>query len=877
MPRVFRGLTLFCLAAVTLAVPLHAQVSGIGYRLSPSGGYVFYEGDAALNDALVYGGSLGLSFGEFVELGGLYLTGNTETDFSNLSDVDDPALAGAFAALTPRDVRVERYGGELKLNLATGGLAPFLTGGAGIVRFNPDGLEATRSIFLSGGAGLQLTGADRFGITIQGGVLGYRLDPARAFLSTGDLASLGLTRADFRATDVLNPTARVAAQVYLGGRRPGQLSDVDRAYLAQFGSGLRGVSLTLTPSVGRLDFSDDAPFVDQTFVGGELGIDLGPLVGLRAFYARGVDSSDPTDFEDIQMIGGLGRFRLASGDGFLPFATLGGGYLDVLSGYPTAVTFPGGPGAAAPESRPFALGGLGLEVPVASRFRLSGEARVIAFSNQDAEDVSEPDDVILNPMYRAGVSFALGGSRGARPDVVRREDAMAERERLRMEMDSIRSAERDMLLAEREALLVAERQRLAAERDALVDSLRAEREAFEAETQERLTALRAEIARAEASGDSARADVLRGEERVAAAEADAERARLDGAARAELRDADRRATALRRDSVRLRAPEAAAPETRTITIPVPAEGEIYIRYGRPGSAPGPGGIEVVPAQNVQASGAAPDAAPTTEDELRALVREAIADAMAEETAASGGAPGAAPGTAEADARVARLEARIDALLTERLSQDRSSALDAALYARLEERLSAEVDDLRDELRARDRAAARVTPIAPGTTAITPEAGGPVVLTPSAEVRQSGLYGVGPVIGFSVGDGPETAVVGVRAEYGAGRSVRYHPSILVGVGGGRSAFAANLDAAFDLTRPLALGRTSEAAPYGLLGVGVLRFGEGDDADQDAETRLAFNVGLGANLSLGGGRLFAEATTANFGAVNRLTAGYRFILR
>ena len=173
---------------------------------------------------------------------------------------------------------MERYGGEFKLNLARGGLAPFLTGGAGIVRFSPEGRESSRNIYLTGGGGIQLTGADRYALTIQADALTYRFNPASTLLTNEDLLSVGLGYGDFQQTTVVNPAFRAALNVYLGGRRPGELSEVDRAYLAQFNSGLSGLSLQVEPTFGRINFDGEAPFRDQSSWAADRG---GPRLARR--------------------------------------------------------------------------------------------------------------------------------------------------------------------------------------------------------------------------------------------------------------------------------------------------------------------------------------------------------------------------------------------------------------------------------------------------------------------------------------------------------------------------------------------------------------------------------------------------------------------
>ncbi len=44
--------------------------------------------------------------------------------------------------------------------------------------------------------------------------------------------------------------------------------------------------------------------------------------------------------------------------------------------------------------------------------------------------------------------------------------------------------------------------------------------------------------------------------------------------------------------------------------------------------------------------------------------------------------------------------------------------------------------------------------------------------------------------------------------------------------------------------------------------------------DRISDLTLNVGLGADVAVGGGQLFVDFSTANFGSYNRFTGGYRF---
>ena len=831
------------LSLALLVPPASAQVAGIGYRLSPSATYVDFEGDAGLDDGLLYGGGIGLSFGEFVELGGGYQFGDGfETDFSGFSGLEDaPELAEALAGLDPRTVKVERYGGTLRLNLGTAGIVPFLTAGTGLIRFSPDGLDATRNIYLSGGGGLQLTGADRYALAVSVEDLAYRYDPASTFFTPADLASVGLDFADFNQTTVNNLTVRGTVQLYLGGRRPGSDTEVDRELRRQFSGGLSGLSLFLEPTYGRVRFDEAFDYRDQAFVGGEVGFDLGPLVGLRGFYMRGVEDDSPTSFESIRMVGGALRLRLSEGGQFVPFVSVGGGYLDVLDDYATDASAE--PGNALAEDRPFATGGAGVELALSPRFRIIGEARALLMSTRDEQDLSQPENVFVSPYYRAGVSFGLGGDAGDGVQAVRREELEAERERLT-----------------------------------------AEREAVRAEALDRIAELEAELAAARAEGDAEAVEVLEAEREVAidrAVRPDADLAAMpertvverqndadeivDGQTVTEEVVVDETGQRTVTRTVR----EAPESTDRMVTIPLPEQGELYVRYGPPGGVLIGDGMAT---GEIVTSDAA--AAPALDEaEIRTLIRESLRESLA--------AQGDAPLT-EGD--LGDIERSIENRIADRIAS-RMAAPSGASDSRVAA-LERRQDDLLDEIRAlRVELATRPeTPVVvrqpadddadQGVTVVTP-APRPTVTPTRTALGPS--FQISPTAGFGLGAGPDGILVGARVDYETGRSFHYVPELLVTVGGTRSV-TANADVAFDVP---ASGFADVGRPYVRTGVGLVSYGGSDEIPatfdeeiDDGGTTLTFNLGLGADLEAGGGRLFVDFSTGNLGRFNRLTAGYRF---
>jgi hypothetical protein len=839
-----RRLPLLAVLAALLAVPARAQTEGVGYRLSPTASYVLFEDDAALDEALLYGGGLGLSFGEFFELGGELLLGqNIGTDVSDLSGLDEDAeLAEAVGLLPARDVDLQRYGGELRVNLGTGALFPFVRVGTGILRFDPDDIDATRSIYLLGGAGLQLTGADRYSLSVSVENLAYRYNPATTFFTGGELADAGVGFENFNQTTVQNLAARAALQLYLGGRRPGSLSALDREFQRQFSGGLAGLSLVVEPFYGRVDFDEALAYRDQSFLGGEVGVDFGPLVGLRAFYARGIEDDDPTDFQEIQMVGGDVRLRLSDGTGLVPFLSVGGGYLDVLDDYAD----PAEPATATAEDRPFAVGGGGVELLVSPRLRAVAEARALLMSTSDVEDVSQPDDVFVSPFFKGGLAISLGGEAGGDVQAVRRETLEEERAAFEAEL-----AAQERAAAEREAELVAE--------------LRAQ----EAE-------LEAEIAEARAEGDSLAVARLRVERDRVRADADesaaglAQRGARGAVIGQEVRTAD---------------------GDRIVTIPLPERGELYVRYGDPGGVQIESVYEGADAAPVRPAGPAAASGALSEAQIRAVVRQTLREALADRAVS-----GQSVTPADVDAIERRVEDRIVAQLGTRLRTD--NGVTAADLARIEERLEDRLGDQIDELREllilqqqglRDSRRRPVIIERDDDGEIDEDVveeiiedderafvGDDVEVDLVTETAPAS-FALSPAGGFAFGRGPENLLVGLHAEYATTESYRYIPEVLIGVGSRRS-FVANADVAFDIP---ASGLEQYGRPYVRTGIGLVNYAGEDEPDatfedvDDGGTSLTFNLGVGATLAqVGDGRFFVDFTSGNLGRFNRLTAGYRF---
>lgn len=389
------GVLLFLLST-SIPQSLTAQVRGISYTIAPAAEYTWFNNRSGLDEAFQVGGMLGIGFGEFVELRGLYLQTIDQTIDLGAFEVDETLLDN-------RDVEVLRYGGELKLNLSRGNFLPFLTLGAGVQDVGRTDLQSAQNIYASAGLGLTLSASDRFTFNIEGKNLAYNYDAVRDLLSAAEREAQNLDDGEFNLDRFGNWSVGANLEFYIGGRRPGELSEVDQAYLNAFGNGMSGIRLPFELNLARIDFDASLPYRDTWLGGGNIGIDIGPYIGLRAFYLRAMqDDNINLDFEELALYGGDVRFNLGrAGSGFSPFLTLGGGYLDVNDGYTSRED-------VVATSQGFATGGGGLVLGLSDHLRLNGSVKSLLISNVDVEDLTSTSEITTSWMYTAGLQLAFG-------------------------------------------------------------------------------------------------------------------------------------------------------------------------------------------------------------------------------------------------------------------------------------------------------------------------------------------------------------------------------------------------------------------------------------------------------------------------------------
>ena len=407
---------LFLLSAAT-----YGQVRGVSYTIAPSASYNWFDASSGLDDAFMFGGRLGFGFGEYVELRATYLqTIDQQTNFAGLNINVDSTFAN-------RGVDLSRYGAELKLNVGRGTLLPYLLLGGGIQDTEREGLEKAENIFGTLGLGLTLSAADRYTFGVEGKYIAYSGNTVRNLFSEIERQANDLNLDDFDSDQVGTYSVAANLQFYLGGRRPGQLSEIDQEYLENFQGGLTGLSIPVEFGLAQVKWDGDLPYRDAYFAGATAGFSFGPLISLRGFYYRGMTEEDINfDFDDISLYGADFRFNLTqASSGIVPYLTVGGGYIDLAPEYNRVE---GDPFAS---SQGFASGGGGIYLKFGERVTLNGGIRALLTSGADLEDLNSTEQLTTSTMYTAGLGFNLGGNNRDNPNVVREstlEDRLADQQ-----------------------------------------------------------------------------------------------------------------------------------------------------------------------------------------------------------------------------------------------------------------------------------------------------------------------------------------------------------------------------------------------------------------------------------------------------------------
>lgn len=435
------GLATGALIACTLLSAARVNGQGISYTLAPAVQSINWDSDFGLKNHSLYGGQASIDFERLISLQGFYFTNDKIS-----TAVDKLGLSGDLAnQLTNQRLQVRSMGANVLWKFWSGGIAPFIKTGGGVLELRPDSGRVSKQIMVNAGAGLRFGANAPVFLDIFADDMMIRAD-RYAIFNPGNAA----LPADPDAKMLRhNLTFGAAVGIPLGLNT----NDRERNAAQSVQWGLSGASFTLEPFAGRLTFDNKLTSASATTAGSTVlrnqelaglraGIDVGRYVGVRAFYWRGTDK-DFKRTESLQSWGGEMQFRLNSSPGLTPYLLAGAAQLDFKQDDTTSRA------QRADDKVALLLGG-GLSLPLGERFALNASARDYLFGQGNgADSVSSPSDLRHNWMYSVGVRVSFAGKSEARAA-----ERSVERQRsmgAQMRADSLRWAE------ERESMRVAGR------------------------------------------------------------------------------------------------------------------------------------------------------------------------------------------------------------------------------------------------------------------------------------------------------------------------------------------------------------------------------------------------------------------------------------
>ena len=380
--------------AITLGFNAVAQVKDISFAIAPTAEYVLWNKKSAIENGFMVGGYVGFGFGKNLELLGSY-----SQSLGLKSRIDGfSAPDNIKTVFTPTDVDVYRWGGELKGNIPmTYSFQPYITLGSGIqtIKANQTTQDA---IYFAFGLGSKFNLTRRLTLNVQARGTHFNSDASNILHNPSEAKTSTYNQwitDNVSNKNMLNWSLQAGLQLYLGGRNPDELTELDNSY-----TNLKNFKVVVAPAIGYIDFDSDNNFRNTYLAGASLGFDFTEYIGVRGFYYQAMkDEKVSLDFDKLSLYGADFLARLNVSNGVVPYITVGAGYLNVGNGYQGKVA------TVENKSSIFAKGGIGLAIPLSKHLELFGVANLLyTTGNESASNaLKSPNKLQSNVFYNAGI------------------------------------------------------------------------------------------------------------------------------------------------------------------------------------------------------------------------------------------------------------------------------------------------------------------------------------------------------------------------------------------------------------------------------------------------------------------------------------------
>ena len=388
-------------AFVLLSVSAVAQVKDISFAVAPTIDYVWLPKKTAVTNGFMAGGYVGFGFGRNLELLGSYK--HSIGLKSTLDGYDAPAaISNVFEA---KDVSIYRWGGELKGNIPMAySFQPYVTLGSGVQTIKANDLSQNQ-VYFGLGIGSKFNLARRLTLNVEAKATHFSLDSRNILYKPTEANTSAYNswiNSNVEDKSHLAWSVGAGLELYLGGRNPNELTELDQVYTS-----LKGFKVVIEPTLGYLNFNDDSNLRDAYFGGLALGVDFTEYIGVRGYYHRAMkDEKFSAEFDKLSIYGGDFLARLNVAKGVVPYLQIGVGYMKVGDDYVGKVV------SNTNTSVIFAKGGVGLAIPLGKRVELFGVANLMYTTrNEDVSSaLSSVHKLQSNVFYNAGVRIKLAKS-----------------------------------------------------------------------------------------------------------------------------------------------------------------------------------------------------------------------------------------------------------------------------------------------------------------------------------------------------------------------------------------------------------------------------------------------------------------------------------
>ncbi|NNF14045.1 MAG: OmpA family protein [Gemmatimonadetes bacterium] len=302
---------------------------------------------------------------------------------------------GGMASENVLDAELFSTGVEIRIGGAM--FAPVLTGTGGLLQMSPEGRENVKQVVVGYGGGLDARIRPWLSGQLLVEDLRFRLDRSTLARDEGGGVASDPDRTATRRSTAL--TLSLGARLG-GGRTSARANALDQDMTRVY----RGEGLMVRAGLygGVIRFDDALLLSERPYFGVRGGLDFGPFFGLRGTYAKGAQR-DLGGFVGMTTWSGEAQFNVGRVTDWSTHILLGFGQIGFESDFLDT-------SGATPDDQNAVIVGAGVGIPVGSRAQIVVSLRDHITTVGEISGVSTPNDLRHNFGLSTGLSFLVTGA-----------------------------------------------------------------------------------------------------------------------------------------------------------------------------------------------------------------------------------------------------------------------------------------------------------------------------------------------------------------------------------------------------------------------------------------------------------------------------------